>query len=50
MKKQFPTIIDESARSFDQIYVSGGRIGISLKLNPEELARLIDAQFRKVSA
>ena len=50
MKKQFPTILDESARSFDQIYVSGGRIGISLKLNPEELARLIDAQFRKVSA
>ena len=44
------TSIDESARSFDQIYVSGGRIGISLKLNPEELARLIDAQFRKVSA
>ena len=50
MKNQFPSIIYESARIFDQIYLSGVRIGISLKLNPEELARLIDAQFRKVSA
>ena len=26
MKKQFPTVIDSTATSFDEIYISGGRI------------------------
>lgn len=50
MKKQFPTIIDESARHFSQVYVSGGRIGISLKLNPEELAGVIGARFYNIKS
>lgn len=45
MKKQFPTYIQESALEFDQIYVSGGRIGATLKLNPRDLAKLTRAQF-----
>ena len=45
MKKLFPTYIQESARNFDQIYVSGGRIGTTLKLNPLDLARLVRAEF-----
>lgn len=48
MKKQFLTIIDESARGFSRIYVSGGRIGVSLKLNPEELAGVIGARFYNI--
>ena len=30
MKKLFPTYIQESAKDYDQIYVSGGRIGYTL--------------------
>lgn len=45
MKKQFPTYIQESARSFDQMYVSGGRIGSTLKLNPLDLAKVTRAEF-----
>lgn len=45
MKKLFPTYIQESARNFDRIYVSGGRIGTTLKLNPLDLARLVRAEF-----
>jgi Cys-tRNA(Pro)/Cys-tRNA(Cys) deacylase len=30
---------------FDEIGISGGRRGISLRLNPEELASFIDARF-----
>lgn len=48
MKKQFPTVIHESAETFDQIYVSGGRIGLTLKLNPHELASAVNAQFADI--
>ena len=34
MKKQFPTIVHESAAAFDKIYISGGRIGTSITVNP----------------
>ena len=34
MKKQFPTVIDSTAQAFDQIYISGGRIGTTIKVNP----------------
>lgn len=39
MKKQFPTYIDSSAEGFEEIYVSGGRVGLSLKLKTEELLK-----------
>ena len=45
MKKQYPTYIQESAKDYDQIYVSGGRIGCTLKLDPLALAGLTRAEF-----
>lgn len=33
MKKAFPTVIDASARQYSEIYVSGGRIGTSIRLD-----------------
>lgn len=49
MKKLFPTVIDASARNFDQIYISGGRIGISLKVDPVKLAGLVRAEFQEIA-
>lgn len=49
MKKLFPTIIHSSARNFDKIYISGGRIGTSLCLNPLELAQIINAKFDDIT-
>jgi Cys-tRNA(Pro)/Cys-tRNA(Cys) deacylase len=46
MKKQFPTFIDETARLYDTIYVSGGRIGLQVEISPDDLARLAGAVFR----
>ena len=43
MKKQFPTLIDETAQLFDDIYISGGRLGLTLKLAPDELAAFLGA-------
>lgn len=45
MKKQFKTVVDESAKSFEKIVISGGRIGSSIKLNPLQLAEVIRANF-----
>lgn len=45
MKKQFPTWIHESAKSFDKIYVSGGRIGTTLRVEPGKLAEVAGARF-----
>ena len=45
MKKTFPTFIDETAQCFDRIFVSGGRRGFQVGLNPLELAKCIQAPF-----
>jgi len=37
MKKQFPTYYDETIILFDTILVSGGRIGLQMEINPEDL-------------
>ena len=39
MKKQYVTVFDESVRNFEEIYVSGGRIGVSLKVPVEGLLK-----------
>ena len=45
MKKQYKTIIQENAEKYSEIYVSGGRIGSTIKVNPVDLARAADAAF-----
>lgn len=48
MKKQFPTVIHQSALNFDTIYVSGGRIGLHLEVAPKELARCCRGVFADI--
>lgn len=45
MKKSFPTYIHESAKAFDTIYISGGRIGTTLQLDPLRLSEVTNATF-----
>lgn len=45
MKKQFPTFIDESAVLLESIFVSGGRIGLQIKISPDDLAGAVEAKF-----
>lgn len=45
MKKRFPTLIDETAELFDAIGISGGKRGVGLILDPEELAAHLGARF-----
>ena len=48
MKKQFVTFIDETALLFDNIFVSAGKIGKNIEINPLELASFIKASFKDV--
>ena len=48
MKKQFPTVIEESAKELEYMYVSGGKIGMQLKLKPEDLKKASRAEFGNV--
>lgn len=48
MKKQFPTLIDETAQLFDDIYISGGRLGLTLKLAPDELEAFLGATLADI--
>lgn len=45
MKKQFRTVIHESAQEFDKIYISGGRIGTTLCLNPSDLLKVSCGEY-----
>ncbi len=36
MKKNFVTRLDETAMLFDEIYISGGRIGCQIRLRPDD--------------
>ena len=50
MKKAFPTVIDSSAQQFDEIYVSGGRIGLTLKVPLNDLLKVTGATLAPVTA
>lgn len=48
MKKDYPVFIDDSAKELDKMIVSGGKCGVSLKLNPKDLARVVNAKFENI--
>ena len=49
MKKQYPTVIDSSAQELPFLYVSGGKIGMQLKLSPQDLRRAANAETADVT-
>ncbi len=48
MKKQFPTILHKTAADFDKIYISGGRIGSTICLAPDDLLRVARASYADI--
>ncbi len=44
MKKQFETVIDDTALQFDTIIFSGGKRGVQIEMNPKDLITLIGAK------
>lgn len=48
MKKTFSTVIDETVKNLDYIYVSGGKLGMQLKLAPGDLKKAANAQYADI--
>ena len=44
MKKPYPTYIDETCILYDRIYISAGKRGEMLSINPEELIDFVGAE------
>ncbi len=44
MKKAFPTVIHESAVDFEEIIISGGRVGLQILLSPTDFLRVTGAK------
>ena len=44
MKKDYPTVIDETCILFDKIMVSGGRLGSQIMLSPDDYIRATGAK------
>lgn len=48
MKKQFKTVIHETAMLFDTIIFSAGKIGYQIQMNPNDLIELINAKYEDI--
>ena len=45
MKKSFKTIIDISAKEYNTMFVSGGKVGYQIEVGVIDLADIIRAEF-----
>lgn len=50
MKKQYKTVIHSTARDFERIIVSGGKLGTQLELTPADLAKACQGVFEDIVA
>ena len=48
MKKKYRTVIHESAREWDTVIVSGGRLGSQILLSPDDLVKAVDGEMADI--
>ena len=49
MKKQFKTVIDRSALSFETILFSGGKIGYQVEVSLDDLKKIVRFELEDIS-
>jgi Cys-tRNA(Pro)/Cys-tRNA(Cys) deacylase len=50
LRRALPTTLDSSALGYETIFVSAGRRGLELELDPRDLVRLTGADVRQIAA
>lgn len=50
MKKQYVTVVDESAKNCETIIFSGGKIGTQVEMSPDDLEKVIPLTFSPITA
>lgn len=48
-KARLKSVIDQSAKGLEQIYISGGRRGLDISITPADLAKAIAAEFAPIA-
>mgnify|MGYP000140510259 FL=1 len=48
MKKNYPTVINESAKEHEKIIVSGGRLGLQIILTPDDLVKVTNGRYADI--
>ncbi len=49
MKKQFPTIVHNTAEAMENILFSGGKIGIQVEIKTEDFKKIVNIKFADVT-
>lgn len=48
MKKQYPVFLHNSAKEYDSIIISGGRLGTQIFLQPDDLLKVTDGKYADI--
>jgi Cys-tRNA(Pro)/Cys-tRNA(Cys) deacylase len=48
MKKDYPVVVHESAKECETMIVSGGRLGVQLKLSPLDYRKAVKGEFADI--
>ena len=48
MKKQYPVFVHEGAKGFENIIISGGRLGAQIFLNPDDLIKVTGGKYADI--
>ena len=49
MKKQFPTVVHNTAEAMENILFSGGKIGVQVELKTEDFKKIINIKFADIT-
>ncbi|MBL3519393.1 MULTISPECIES: Cys-tRNA(Pro) deacylase [Arcobacteraceae] len=49
-KKLLRTVLDETVRNFETIFISGGKRGLDIEVKPKDLEELLKAKVGKITA
>ena len=48
MKKRFPTFIHETAKTFEKVFVSAGKVGHQIELVPDDLIKVVGCKVADI--
>lgn len=49
MKKNYVTVFDSTAENFEKIFVSAGKLGFQMEINPKDLCALVGGSFNNIT-